>query len=199
MTEPRKEWAGEFGKAYTDRNVIDWRLRLPAFREMLKDISVRTVLEVGCNRGHNLVALRELLGADSELTGVEPNAYARELGETASGVTIKEGRADQLPFGDGQFDLVFTAGVLIHISPSELPHALAEIHRVSRRYILAIEYFAKVDEEIVYRGQSGLLWKRNFLQHYQSRFSALKLLGSGYWTAEQGFDRCHWWLLEKTK
>jgi hypothetical protein len=35
MTPQREIWEGEFGNAYTDRNVIDWRVRLPAFRHML--------------------------------------------------------------------------------------------------------------------------------------------------------------------
>jgi len=55
-------WEGEFGKAYTDRNVIDWRTRLPAFQQMLGGLPIKRVLEVGCNRGHNLVCLAELLG-----------------------------------------------------------------------------------------------------------------------------------------
>ena len=62
MTDQLEVWQGEFGVAYTDRNLVDWRLRLPAFRQMLDGLSLQRIVEVGCNRGHNLVLLTELLG-----------------------------------------------------------------------------------------------------------------------------------------
>ena len=92
---------------------------------------------------------------------------------------------------------MFTAGVLIHISLEDLTAALAEIYRVSGRYILAIEYFAQEETAIHYRGKDDLLWKRNFLKHYQTQFPDLTVIRSGYWGPEDGFDRAHWWLFEK--
>lgn len=72
---------------------------------------------------------------------------------------------------------------------------MREIYRVSRRYILAIEYFASEDTSITYRGESELLWKRDFGAHYQKL--PLDLLSTGYLGPERGFDRCNWWLLQK--
>lgn len=196
MAHQLKTWEGEFGKAYTDRNVIDWRARLRAFQQMLGGLPIQRVLEVGCNRGHNLVTLAELLGG--EIVGVEPNQYALELARAASTkVGVLHGHAFDLPFKDGYFDLVFTAGVLIHIPLEELAVALSEIYRVSKRYILAIEYFAEEETVVHYRGHDDLLWKRDFLKHYQTQFPDLDLVRSGYWGPEDGFDRSHWWLLEK--
>jgi len=191
-------WEGEFGKAYTDRNVIDWHTRLPAFRQMLDGLPIKRALEVGCNRGHNLIALAELLGGGGDIVGIEPNRYSLELARASSTkVGVLYGHAFDLPFKDGYFDLVFTAGVLIHIPLTDLPAALAEIYRVSKRYILAIEYFAEEETVIHYRGHDDLLWKRDFLKHYRTQFPDLTLLRSGYWGPEDGFDRTHWWLLEK--
>ena len=48
MTDQLEVWQGEFGMAYTDRNVVDWRVRLPAFRQMLDGLSLQRVVEVGC-------------------------------------------------------------------------------------------------------------------------------------------------------
>jgi SAM-dependent methyltransferase len=84
MTYQRKIWEGDFGKAYTDRNVIDWRTRLPAFRKMLDGLLVEQVCEVGCNRGHNLIALAELIGEPSNIIGVEPNQHALEIARASS-------------------------------------------------------------------------------------------------------------------
>ena len=196
--EQLKAWQGEFGQAYTDRNVEDWQKKLPAFREILAGQEVRRVLEVGCNRGHNLVALSHVLGEDAVIAGVEPNRYAQRIARASSDrITVIEGNAFDLPFKDGSFDLVFTAAVLIHVSLADLPGALAEIHRVSRRYILAMEYFAEEETIIPYRGHDDLLWKRNFLKHYQTQFPGLKVIREGYLSIEDGWDRQTWWLLEK--
>jgi len=191
-------WEGDFGTQYTDRNVADWRTRLPAFRHMLGGLRLGRVLEVGCNRGHNLLTLVECLDADADVIGVEPNRQALELARAASPrVAVVRGHALELPFKDGYFDLVLTAGVLIHVTLGDLVAVLHELHRVTRRYILAIEYFADEETPVVYRGHEALLWKRDFLAHYRSQFPSLQLRRQGYWGPEAGFDRTHWWLLEK--
>lgn len=198
MADPLSVWQGEFGEAYTDRNAVDWRVRLPAFRQMLGGLPIRRVLEVGCNRAHNLVAIAELLKDASALVGLEPNRYALKLARQASReIGVLQGQVFDLPFQDGYFDLVFTSGVLIHIALPDLPKALAEIHRASARFILAIEYFAEQEMGILYRGHNDLLWKRNFLKHYRAQFPDLSLLRHGYWDRDHAFDRTHWWLLEK--
>ncbi|MEA3210636.1 MAG: hypothetical protein QOE70_3693 [Chthoniobacter sp.] len=193
-----KQWQGEFGEAYTDRNTPDPQRRLPAFRQVLADLPLQRVLEVGCNRGHNLVTFSEILGPDAEIIGIEPNPHAQRIARASSDkIAVLQGNAFDLPFKDGWFDLVFTAGVLIHIKLDDLPKALTEIHRVSRRYLLALEYFAEEETEIPYRGHTDLLWKRDFLKHYLTLFPDLKQVRSGYFGPEEGFDRQHWWLLEK--
>lgn len=198
MTRQLNAWEGEFGTAYTERNVVDWQQRLPAFRQMLDGLSLPRVLEVGCNRGHNLVLLAELLGESCDIVGVEPNRHALKLARLATPeVGVLHGNAFDLPFKDSSVDLVFTAGVLIHIDPAELPAALAELHRVSRRYILCIEYFAEEETPVTYRGQEGLLWKRDFLGCFQVQFPGIELIRHGYWGPDSGFDRTHWWLMEK--
>lgn len=198
MNNQLKEWGGKFGNEYTNRNVVDWRARLLLLQEMLKTVRIRRVLEVGCNRGHNLVALLHLIGDDAEVVGLEPNPYARNIAKSAHPlVNVLAGNSYSLPFRDGAFDLAMTWGVLVHVPLSDLPLALDEIVRVSRRYILAVEYFAESETTIPYRGHDDLLWKRNFPQQYQKRFPSLRLLREGFWGEEHGEDRVNWWLLEK--
>jgi pseudaminic acid biosynthesis-associated methylase len=198
-TDQLGTWQGEFGKAYTERNIVDWHVRIPAFAHMLKGLELKRILEVGCNRGHNLRCVSEVLGDSAEVFGVEPNRYALELAQETGDRTFPiPGNAFDLPFKDGYCDLVFTVGVLIHISPDNLLTALREIERVSSRYILAAEYFSEEDEVVEYRNKSDLLWKRNFLKHYQAEFPRLRILNGGYWGAAEGFDRTNWWLLEKS-
>ena len=198
MTRQLNAWKSEFGRAYTDRNPLDWRTRLPAFQQMLGGLPIKRVLEVGCNRGHNLLTLAALLGEDCEIIGIEPNRYALELGRaTSPKVALLNGHVFDIPFKDGYFDLVFTSGVLIHVPLADLPQALIELHRVTRRYILAIEYAADEETVIQYHGHNDLLWKRNFLKHFQTQLPGLILVNSGFWPPDHGFDRCNWWLFEK--
>jgi pseudaminic acid biosynthesis-associated methylase len=198
MTEQLNAWKGQFGQDYTDRNVIDWRSREPAFRHMVGDLPIHRTLEVGCNRGHNLVALSHVFPESREVVGVEPNPHALEIARSASNkVGVLDGSIFDLPFKDSFFDLVFTAGVLIHVSPGELSAAMCEIYRVSRRYLLTVEYFSEEEQVIQYRGHGDLLWKRNFLRLYQSQFPNLRLIRSGFWDVDNGFDRATWWLLER--
>jgi pseudaminic acid biosynthesis-associated methylase len=198
MTEQLDTWRGTFGREYTERNIVDWRSRLPAFREALESLRIDHVLEVGCNRGHNLVAISELCGPETRVVGVEPATYAARIARSETGLKrILLGQALALPFSDHVFDLVFTAGVLIHIPLSQLPSALAEIYRVSRRYILAVEYFAEKETVIAYRGHTDLLWKRNFKEHFESLFPHLHPVRSGHWNRSDGFDQTTWWLFEK--
>jgi pseudaminic acid biosynthesis-associated methylase len=199
-TSQLSHWQGEFGDEYTERNVYDWHQRAPSFREMIDGLNVQRVLEAGCNRGLNLLAFSDILGPEAQVVGIEPNLHACEAARVASPkISALQATGFEIPFRDGWFDLAFTCGVLIHIAGDDLPRMLAEIHRVSRRYILAVEYFAETDTEIPYRGHSGLLWKRNFLAHYQQQFPELTVVRQGYVGPEKGFDRCHWWLMEKSR
>jgi hypothetical protein len=64
-----------------------------------------------------------------------------------------------------------------------------------QKHVLAIEYDAAAEEEVVYRGERGLLWKRNYGKLYEEL--GCRELMSGYLKAEDGFDNCTWWLMEK--
>lgn len=196
-TEQLREWEGDFGDSYTERNVVDWRNRWSAFNAMLSDLKLDRILELGCNRGHNLFLLSKLF-ENARVIGIEPNARAIKIAKEAGPrVSVVRGDVLRIPFRDASFDLAFTANVLIHIALSYLPKAISEVYRVSRRYILAIEYFDEQETMIHYRGHDDLLWKRNFPKIYKEHFPNLALVGSGYWDQDNGFDRSHWWLFEK--
>lgn len=181
-------WRGTFGDEYTKRNDFDWTKRIPSFKKILKDIVVKDILEIGSNQGKNLLALEEIGYA---AMGIEPNTLARKIAEKHELLTFP-GTATDIPFGTGTFDLVFTAGVLIHVHPKELQASMEEIIRVSSRYVLAIEYEAKNETMVNYRGQRDMLWKRPFGKLYKDL--GLKMLSHG---KIDNFDRSHFWLMEK--
>lgn len=95
----------------------------------------RRTLDVGCATGFVVEALREL-GIDA--AGVDVSQYAVE--QSALGARGHIGYGDlsrRLPFPDGRFDLVTVLETLEHLPPEAVPHALAELRRVTRGYVVA--------------------------------------------------------------
>lgn len=183
-------WQGEGGDAYLARNRVNWALRVPFWKAIVRDLQPKSVLEVGCNAGWNLLALREA-NPKIILSGIEPNDKARE--EAArNGLAVCQSWPEAQYLG---FDLVFTSGVLIHVPPVILTETMLRIAEASKRYVIAIEYEAETETEIEYRGEMGLLWKRPYGKLYEAM--GLKTLGSAFLPPESGFDRCQYNLLEK--
>ncbi len=195
MTRQLDTWTSTFGQAYTDRNSQSLDEMDQAFAEQFgvpksaiyrevvgpARLPAGKVLEVGCNIGLQLRML-ERVNPGIELHGLEPQEYAvAKARELAPNMHFHQGTAFALPFPDHAFDLVMTHGVLIHIHPDDLARAMAEICRVSRRFVLAHEYFAPVTTEIPYHGKTGLLWKTDFARRYEEVCPALQRVEVRYY------------------
>jgi len=113
-----------------------------------------------------------------DLWGIELQDYAVEVArKRTSGLNIVKGTAFDIPFKNGFFDLVFTSGVLIHISPDDIDKVLDEIYRCTSKYIWGLEYYNPEGYQMInYRGQDNLLWKTDFSKLFLDRFSDLKLV-----------------------
>jgi len=203
--KPLDAWTGAFGDAYTLRNVTSGdavRGRVRALGQALASVEAdmpRSVLEVGTNLGLNLRALPSLV--DGDIWGLEPNASARDR-VVGDGVLptarMLAGFGHDIPLGDGAVDMVMTAGVLIHVDPTLLEQTMREIHRVSSKYILCIEYFSSTPQTVSYRGEEGLLFKRDFGGMYLDLFPDLRLVDYGFfWKRTTVMDDSTWWLFRK--
>jgi pseudaminic acid biosynthesis-associated methylase len=184
-------WSGSFGSEYTTRNRVQWEDRTPFWRQIIQITGVRSVLDVGCNAGWNLLALR---GIDEtlELWGVDVNGHA--VGEArANELNVLRRCAREIAETFVEpFDLVCTSGVLIHVAPKELPTVMHAIVEASKRWVVAVEYEAEQEEEVVYRGNTDKLWKRPFGEMYEAM--GLRTVAR---SEPEGFDRCTAWLMEK--
>lgn len=195
-TQHEALWAGKFGDDYTERNRVNWKERVPFWERIMTKImqpgTLCTVLEVGCNAGWNLRALQELPLPIMEY-GIDVNRHA--LNEArAAGLRVIHSSAmtagRQYP---GHFDLVFTAGVLIHVPPEDLVPTMKSIAAASSRHVLAIEYEAPEETEILYQGAGDRLWKRPYGDLYESIGMELEATGD----AGPGFDNCTYWLMRQ--
>jgi len=182
-------WLGQFGKDYTDRCTFDPdqlnNLYIREFGISRFDMNSRflsglgledkRILEVGCNVGNQLRLLQKM--GYKNLYGIELQEYAIQKAKSlTSGINIIKATADDIPFKDNYFDMVFTSGVLIHIAPDNIDMVLDEIYRCSKEFIWGFEYYADEYTEVNYRGNSDLLWKTNFVKLYMDRFPDLELI-----------------------
>lgn len=119
----------------------------------------KRVLDVGCGAGnmfHHLARYGPVVGVDSN---VRPLAVARERG-----YDVREGLAEDLPFGDGSFDLVALLDTAEHC-PDDMP-VLRECFRVCApdgHLIVTVPAFMK-------------LWSQNdVLNNHKRRYTARQL------------------------
>jgi len=179
-------WAGEFGKKYTDRNLaslkelysqnieLHGRTNLAIYQEALKNVDKDArVLEIGCNIGNQLMCLQD--AGFKNLYGIELQWYAVDKSKYfTKKIHIIQGSAFDIPCRDSYFDLVYTYGVLIHISPKDLPKVLSEAHRCSKKYIMGFEYHDQELKQLKYRGNNNLMWKTDYSEAYQNHHPDLK-------------------------
>ena len=183
-----KVWTGDFGREYTDRNTFgsdavdslymkNYGIARTAINEeFLRDVPKNaSVLEVGCNAGNQLLLLQKM--GYSNLSGIEIQGYALEIVRARTrNVCLRQASVQAIPYSDDSFDLVFTSGVLIHIAPRDLPRAMDEIHRCTRRFIWCTEYYAPDLTEVNYRDHASLLWKMDYAKAFLERFDDLELI-----------------------
>jgi pseudaminic acid biosynthesis-associated methylase len=181
-------WKGDFGKEYTDRNshsAQDWdafytktwgktkiEMNTAFLGDLPRDIKI---LEVGCNTGMQLNGLQRM--GFENIYGIELQPYAAEQAKKyTKNINVICGSGFDLPFKDSYFDVVCTNGVLIHISPDDLPKIMGEMYRCSKKYIWGFEYYAEQVQDINYRGNEGFLWKADYAALFMKQFPDLKLV-----------------------
>ncbi len=188
ITKQGEAWSGEFGSQYSERNTLapqqldeSYRYKYGVTRRSLNEKFLAdipksaAILEVGCNLGNQLLLLQQM--GFTNLTGIEIHKdIVKEAQTRIPSAKIMEGSALKIPFPDVSFDFVFTSGLLIHIGPSDLPIAMSEIHRCTKEWIWALEYYSPELTEVPYRGNLGLLWKADYAGVYTEKFTDLQIV-----------------------
>jgi ubiquinone/menaquinone biosynthesis C-methylase UbiE len=107
---------------------------------------VASVLEIGCNAGPNLVALRRAFPA-ATLFGIDVNRRAIAAAQVlladagVENVTVAVGAADDLArFADRSVDIVFSDATLMYVGPDKIGGVLREMTRVARKAIVLNEW-----------------------------------------------------------
>jgi pseudaminic acid biosynthesis-associated methylase len=200
-TEQEAFWYGSFGEEYTDRNAPadNNASNIFFFAQALKQLrSVRSVFEIGTNRGLNLCAMRSLM-PNTEFSGIEINEKAAELARRNHPSVLSGSILDVDMLKVGTHDLVLTKGVLIHITPERVFDVYSRIASAANKYVLIAEYYNPTPVEITYRGHSDKLFKRDFAGEFMQAHN-FSLLDYGFaYRGDPNYpqDDLNWFLLEK--
>lgn len=125
-----------------------YRYKRERFLDLLNgvDFKGKSVLEIGCGPGGNLNTIWKM--GPKRLVGVDISQNMTELARSNNdpAVEIIKINGTQLPFADGEFDIVFTATVLQHNTDEQMLLAIMkELARVSGDKVYLFE---RIENEI---------------------------------------------------
>lgn len=200
-TDQEAFWAGEFGDEYVRRNASDKLLSIKTglFSKMLnKTTDLKSCIEFGSNVGLNLRAIQRIV-YQCEISAIEINAAAIKELEKIDGIKVYNESILEYK-NDYKRDLAIIVGVLIHINPCSLELVYEKLYNSSNRYILISEYYNPTPVEVMYRGNTGKLFKRDFAGEMLDKYPNLKLIDYGFIYHRDGMfpdDDWNWFLLSK--
>ena len=104
--------------------------------DFIQKLEPKKVMEIGCNYGRELKKLEGL----AQLYGVDSNEKMVEFAKQYVKGKFLKADVCELPYGNSTMDLVYTDGLLSHLPPEKVYEAVKEIVRVSKKYVLFVEY-----------------------------------------------------------
>lgn len=126
---------------YTDARKM--QLNVPRnieFIEIVKSFNIKTMLDVGCGPGMLVKSLREQ-GMEAYGTDFSPVLKKKQwLGCPY----FVQADAQDLPFPDNSFDLIFSSEFFEHLLPEQVETVFSEMKRVGKTIVAKIAYEAKL-------------------------------------------------------
>ena len=113
--------------------------RSPAIRRMTVEMAAaapgEAALDVGCGTGSLAIALKAAVGASGEVTGIDASPEMieqarRKAAKAGAKADFRVALIEELPFGEGEFDLVLSSFMLHHLPDDVKRKGLAEVRRV---------------------------------------------------------------------
>ena len=182
--EQREFWKKEFGDEYIKRNnsleyadsfykKATGHTKSEIFENSFSSLGKNLkILELGCNIGINLEILKKL--GFKNLYGLEINEKAIEIAKIKHPDTkFFHGSIEEFDFDNQKFDLVYTAGVLIHINPNSLEEIIKKMISLTTKYVFGLEYSSDDLKKIQYRGNENYCWKQDFPSLFRNLYPKL--------------------------
>lgn len=118
-----------------------WRVVAEDMAEHYQLKPGQRVLDVGCGRGFLLYELTQAVPG-LEVAGIDISQYAIDTAKEEVRPYLRQGLAQDLPYADHSFDLVYSLNTLHNLYIYDLKKAIQHINRVSRKnsYIVVEGY-----------------------------------------------------------
>lgn len=142
-------WDGDRRINYGGYRYMEGRWEKVA-RAMAEHYGIRpgdSILDIGCGKGFLLFDFTKVVPG-VQVTGIDISRYAIENAKEEIRDRLHVGNANQLPFPDASFDLVFSINTLHNLHCHDLDRALREMQRVGRqhRYLCVESYRNEVEK-----------------------------------------------------
>jgi len=136
----------EFWNKYSDENESRYNEEFSKFvRDLAISLRCTSVLEVGCGTGIDLRLFQDTF----QINGIDLNEKALSIAKEKLPIAnFKKGTITELPFEDSSIDFVFTHGLMNYLDDKVLEKGVAEMFRVSKRWIMNCENFDQVEKQI---------------------------------------------------
>lgn len=143
------------------------------------------ILEIGCNVGRNLEALRQ--AGFPNLTGIEINPHAIELlrqtfPELGATAALRNAPVEEVvrTFVDREFDVVYSMAVLEHLH-RDSEWVFAEMARISNRWVITIEDEYGIGERHFPRNYGRIFTALGYDQVEVRECADIEGLGGGFY------------------
>ena len=161
MKNQTQEWSDQSYR-YVSSYLNDSEIRSPdllRFTDYLPKLPTSPkILDVGCGNGAFLKCVVKMFGAQKGV-GIEPSQKAVDLLENKyagdDNLEFHRISAHSLPYKSDEFDLVIIWSVLHWIGRNEYLQALGELVRVSKRYIVVMDFVGSREYKVPYSHKKG--------------------------------------------
>lgn len=177
----QKNYWKDRGQVYMDEILSSGYLEREVFFQdmlidFLKTIEFDSFFEAGCGFGWNIKRVKEEFpgtrvgGVDFSITQL---LNSKTYLENTDIRQIANGDNCRLPYKDDAFDIGFSLGVFMNIHPDKIGSAIREVARVSKKYIIHLEYDETHTKKALRKKRA---FKTNIVSHdYKTLYSNLGL------------------------
>lgn len=151
----------EYWDDYAKNHLGNFNYEMAKFiRDLAISLRVQNILEVGTSAGNDL----KLFPDESDINGIDISELAiTQAGKNLPKFNFQIADICKIPFEDNSIDLVFTRNVLNYLDSEDIKKAVAEMFRVSKKYIFNIELFSENEEKI---SDSPATYGRNMKKYW---------------------------------
>lgn len=173
------EWADEYDQR--KKWSVKYHITELMLSEYVRQHAPLRVLEFGCGVGRHLKHLRQLpevgvFGYDQSPTMVAQCLRWADPAWLAEHVRVGP-PTGRLPYGDGEFDLVYSSEVLVHVRPEDLDGILTELLRICRGQLL---HFEPAPQTAICSGAHDGCWNHDLVAAYARLGRECEMLTPGY-------------------